>query len=121
MIGGILMITSYLEDRIVFLEIEGVFSADELYSETSKWFDTRKDDYAGYLVDVNKMTKHPALEQRKAEAYAKKVNSNKPRAIVGKDEAIARLINIYMRFTKAEGVKYFSNHEDAKTWLLSQA
>jgi hypothetical protein len=75
----------------------------------------------GYVVDLNKMTKHPALEQRKAEAYAKKLNSKKPRAIVGKDDAIARLINIYMRFTKAEGVKYFTNHLDAKEWVLHQA
>ena len=115
------MVTSRLVDNIVFIDVEGVFSADELYTETAKWFDTRKDEYVGYVVDLNKMTKHPAMEQRKAEAYAKKVNSNKPRAIVGKDEAMARLINIYMRFTKAERVKYFANHEDAKTWILSQA
>ena len=115
------MISSHLVDNIVFIEVEGVFSADELYAETSKWFETRSNEYIGYLVDVNKMTKHPAMEQRKAEAYAKKINSNKPRAIVGKDEAMARLINIYMRFTKAEGVKYFANHNDAKKWILSQA
>ena len=114
------MVTSRIEGPIVYFNIEGVFSADELYAETIKWLESGQ-EYVGYLVDISKMTKHPAMEQRKGEAYAKKLNTNKVRAIVAKDEATARLINIYMRFTKAdqESVKYFSNEEDAKAWLLS--
>ncbi|MBI9052153.1 MAG: hypothetical protein JEZ00_22245 [Anaerolineaceae bacterium] len=115
------MIKSRLEGQVVVLEIEGEFLADELQSETSKWLESCKDEYVGYVVDINKMTKYLAIEQKKAEEYTKKTNSGKPRAVVGKNAATATLINIYMRFTKAEGIKHFSNHEDAKTWLLSQA
>jgi hypothetical protein len=114
------MVSSRIEGPIVYFNIEGVFSADDLYNETIKWLESGE-EYVGYLVDITKMTKHPAIEQRKAEAYAKKLQTNKVRAIVAKDEATARLINIYMRFTKAsqDDVKYFSKEEDAKAWLLS--
>ncbi|MBI9052152.1 MAG: STAS/SEC14 domain-containing protein [Anaerolineaceae bacterium] len=113
------MVTSRLEGNIVYLEMEGVFNAKELIAETAKWID-REDEFIGYLCDMNKITKHPAMEQRKAEAQARKDNP-KPRALVGSSEALSRFINIYMRFTKAQGTKHFTNYEDAKAWLQSQA
>ena len=115
------MITSRLEDRIVFLEIEGEFTAEDLQTETRKWFDTQKDAYIGYLVDISKVTVHPALEQQKAGLYAKQLNSQKPRALVGNSEANARLASIFFRFTQAQNAKYFSDYEEAKGWLHSQA
>lgn len=114
------MVTSQLQDRIVILSVEGELSADEVHAELLNWYETKLDDFDGYIIDLNRMTKHPAIEQRKAAAYEKKLPSNKPHAIVGKDEKIARLINIFERFTKASFVKYYTNHEDAKAWILSQ-
>jgi hypothetical protein len=115
------MINSRMENKIVYLEIVGDFSADELYSESKKWFDAHKDDYVGYLLDISKMDKHPALEQRKSEALSKKLSTQKPRAVIGKGETSARFINIYIRFTKAKNLKYFSDVPEAEAWILSHA
>ena len=114
------MVSSRLDDHIVYIDIEGEFKADELLSETDKWISEHNDEFIGYLVDISKVTKHPAMEQRKAEAGARKVEEHKPRAVVGKDDMSARLISIYVRFTKAERIHYFTNQEEAKAWLLSQ-
>jgi hypothetical protein len=108
-----------MENKIVYLDIEGAYSADELYAESKKWYDNHEDEYVGYLMDISKMTKHPAIEQRRAEAISKKLTTNKPRAVIGKGEAGARFINIYIRFTKAKDMKYFSKIEDAEEWILS--
>jgi hypothetical protein len=111
------MIKSWLDGNMVWIEINGEFLADELIGETNKWLATRKNDYVGYLVDIRKMTRQTASEQKKAEAAAKKNQSGKPRAIIGKDAATAALVNIYTRFTGAVGVHYFTDVESAKTWL----
>ena len=115
------MITSRLEGNIVYIDIDGAFSAEGLYTESKRWLDTHKDDYVGYLVDISKMTEHSPVEQKKAEELTRQLNTGKPRAVVGKDAATSVIINIYMRFTNAQGIKYFSNDADAKKWLLSQA
>ena len=114
------MVTSRLDDRILMLAIEGEFSADEFQAELTSWINTRLDDFDGYIINLNEMTKHPAMEQRKAAAYEKNLNIDKPHVIVGKDEKIARLLKIFERFTKADVVKYFTNDEDAKAWILRQ-
>jgi hypothetical protein len=111
------MIKSWLDANMVWIEIEGEFLADELIGETNRWLTTRKDDYCGYLVDIRKMTRQTAFEQKKAEEAAKKNKSGKPRAIIGKDAATATLVNIYTRFTGAQGLHYFTDVEKAKTWL----
>ena len=113
------MINSRLENKIVYLDVIGDFSADELYSECKKWFDSNGDDYVGYLMDISKMEKHPAMEQRKAEALSKQLSTQRPRAVIGKGEISARFINIYIRFTKAKAMKYFSNIEEAENWVLN--
>ena len=117
-IGGS-MINSRMENEIVYLEIVGDFSANELYSESKKWFDAHKDEYVGYLLDISKMEKHPALEQRKAEALSKQLNTQRPRAVIGKGEVSGRFINIYIRFTKAKDIKYFNDITEAEEWILS--
>jgi hypothetical protein len=118
--GVMRMITSRLEGNIVYIDIDGAFSADGLYTQSKRWLDSHRDEYVGYLVDISKMTEHSAVEQKKAEELTRQLNSGKPRAVVGKDTATSALINIYMRFTNAKGIKYFSNFDDAKTWLLAQ-
>jgi hypothetical protein len=111
------MVKSWLDGNVVWIEIVGEFLADELIGETNQWLATRKNDYVGYLVDIRKMTRQTAIEQKKAEAMAKKNQSHKPRAIIGKDIATATLVNIYTRFTGAQGVHYFTDVESAKAWL----
>ena len=115
------MVTSQLEDRIVILSVEGELSADDVHAELLHWYETRLNDFDGYIINLNQMTKHPALEQRKAAAYEKKLPANKLHVIVGKDEKIARLIKIFERFTKADFVKYFTDQQEAKEWIISQA
>jgi hypothetical protein len=115
------MITSRLEENVVYIDIDGAFSAEDLYTESKRWLDSHKDDYVGYLVDISKMTDHSAVEQKKAEELTRQLDTGKPRAVVGKDTATSALINIYTRFTKAKGIKYFSNFKEAKNWLLDQA
>lgn len=113
------MIKSRLDGEIVWLEIEGEFLADEIIAETSKWFQENPRDYVGYIVDIRKMTKQTAIEQKKAEEAAKKNKSGKVRAVLGKDAAMAALVNIYTRFTGAEGVRYFTNEQEARDWVMS--
>lgn len=111
------MIKSWLDGNMVWIEIEGEFIAEELINETDRWLKTHKNDYIGYLVDIRKMTHQSAVEQKKAEAAAKKNQSGKPRAIIGKDAATAALVNIYTRFTGAQGMHYFTDVGSAKAWL----
>ena len=113
------MIKSWLDGNMVWIEIEGEFIADELVAETGKWLETHRNEYIGYLVDIRKMTHQSAVEQKKAEEAAKKTNSGKPRAVIGKDPATAALVNIYTRFTGAQGMRYFTDVEKAKDWLRS--
>ncbi len=108
---------SWLDGDIVWIEIEGEFLAEPLIAESKKWYETRKDDYIGYIVDVRKMTKQNAIEQKKTEAEAKKSGTGKPRAILGKDVATAALVNIYTRFTGADGLRYFTDLDGAVSWL----
>ena len=114
------MINSQKEGPILYMDIEGEFSAKDIAVEATKWMQEHH-DIIGYIVDISKMTSHPALEQRKAEANYKKQNPNVLRAIVGKDDASSRFLRIYMRFTKAEKMQYFTSREEAKTWIMNQA
>jgi hypothetical protein len=114
------MIKSWKDGEIVWLEVEGEFLADEIAEESKKWFETKKDEYIGYLVDVRKMTKQSAFEQKKAEERARKEGTGKPRAVLGNDIAMATVVNIYTRFTGAEGIKYFTDEQSAAAWLRSK-
>jgi hypothetical protein len=88
------MVTSWKEGEIVCIKMEGEFIADELVAETDKWIKTQKDNYVGYLVDIRELKKQSAIEQKKAEEAAKRYNSGKPRALLGKDAAMKTLVNI---------------------------
>jgi hypothetical protein len=114
------MIKSHKDGEIVWIEISGEFIADELIAETGKWLKSHANEYVGYLVDVRQMTKQTAIEQKKAEEQTKKNKSGKYRAVLGKDAAMAALVNIYMRFTGAKGLHYFTNEAEARAWLMSK-
>ena len=45
---------SWLDGDIVWIEVEGDFLGDDMIAETSKWIETQKDSYVGYLVDIRK-------------------------------------------------------------------
>ena len=111
---------SWLSDNIVWIEIEGEFLADELVKESKQWFETRSDDYIGYIVDIRKMTKQSTIEQKKAEEEAKRQGTGKPRAVLGKDGTTAAIINMYTSFTGATRVRYFTDAKSARAWLHSQ-
>ena len=111
---------SWLSDNIVWIEINGEFLADELVRESKQWFETRKEDYIGYIVDIRKMTRQSTLEQAKAEVEAKRQGTGKPRAVLGKDKATGAIINTYNSFTGAERLRYFTDVKSAKAWLNSQ-
>jgi hypothetical protein len=113
------MVVSWLDHEIVWLRIEGNLRADEIVNETLKWLNTRPNDYVGYIIDVRKMTGRSPLEEQKMEEAAKRTNSGKVRAVLGKDEAFSMIVKIYIRFTKAEGVRYFTDENVARAWVLS--
>jgi hypothetical protein len=110
------MVKSWLDGDIVWVEINGEFIADEIVAETTKWL-VKPEAYIGYMTDIRQMTKQTVYEQKKAEDQAKKNKSGKPRAVLGKDSATAALVNIYIRFTRAEGIRYFTQVDEAKAWL----
>ena len=115
------MIASQLKDKVVYLEVDGEFSGDDLFSEMKKWAVEHNNEFDGYLLDIDKMTSHPAMEQRKAEAFTKRVSAKKPRAVIGKGEVGERFIKTYVRFTKAEGIQFFYDQKEAESWLHAQA
>lgn len=110
------MITSKLEDGVVWLIIEGELVADEVLAEAAKWL-PQKDTFAGFITDIKAMTKQTVAEQKKLEEGRKNNKSGKPNAILGKDSAFAVLAKIYIRFTNAENVRYFTDPDEAKAWL----
>ena len=113
------MIRSWKDGEFVYIKMEGEFIADELVSETQQWIENHKDEYVGYIVDIRDLTKQSALEQKKAEAKAKEIGTKKPRALLGKDPAMGALVNIYKRFTGAQDMRYFTNEDEAKKWVLT--
>ena len=115
------MVASQLKNNVVYIEIDGEFSGDDITAEMKKWIVDHNSDFIGYILDINKMTSHPALEQRKAEAYTRRQDTQKPRAVIGRGEAGERFINTYIRFTKAEGIKFFYDQGEAESWLQAQA
>ena len=54
---------SWLDGNIVWIEMGGEFLANELISESKKWYETRPNDYIGYIVDVRKMTEFKTRPQ----------------------------------------------------------
>ena len=112
------MITSRLEDGIVWFTIDGELKANEMIPETEKWL-SRRNEYCGYISDVRKMTTASALDKKLIEEQRKSNNTGKPNAILLKNGAMAIIAKVYINFTKAENTKYFTNPEKAIEWLKS--
>lgn len=112
------MITSKLEDGIVWYTIDGELKADEMIPETQKWLN-RQDEYIGYISDVRKMTKASSYDKQRMEEERRKNKTGKPNAILLKDDAMAVIAKIYIKFTNAKDTRYFTDPEIAKAWLKS--
>lgn len=112
------MITSKLEDGVVWFIIDGDLRADDMIPETEKWL-TRGDEYAGYITDIRRMGKAPAIEKKRMEEQRQRNNSGKPNAILGRDDAMGILAKIYVNFTGAKDTRYFTDPDLAKQWLKS--
>ena len=110
------MVVSRLEDGIVWYIVDGELKADELIPETKKWLN-RLDEYCGIISDVRKMTTAKSIEKKRIEEQRKLNDTGKPNAILVKNEAMAVVAQIYIKFTKAEATKYFTDPEKAKEWL----
>lgn len=112
------MVTIRLENVYLWVIIEGDLIADEVNKEFEKWI-PRKNEFIGLITDTRKMGASSVGEQKKLAEQRRKNNLNKPNAILGKDSAFAALVDIFIRFTRSENTRYFTNPDDAKKWLQS--
>lgn len=112
------MVTSKLEDGIVWFVVEGDLVAQEVLDDAKKW-QPQINTFSGYVTDVRKMKNASAFEQKKLETGRKANNTGKPNAILIKDNAMAAIVKIYMRFTKAENMSYFTDVDEAVAWVKS--
>jgi len=62
---------------------------------------------------VESVTKQTAIEKKPEEEAKKKEGTGKPRAVLGNDLAMGTIVNIYARFTGAQGIKYFTDVRSA--------
>lgn len=114
------MVKTKLEDMVLWITIEGDLKADEVIVEFNKWI-PRKNEFIGLITDVRQMGASSAVDQKKLADQRRKNNLNKPHAILGKDSAFSVLVDIFVRFTRSENTRYFSDPEKAKEWLRSQS
>lgn len=110
------MIKSRLEDRVVWLTVEGDLRADEFIPETDKWL-SRIGEYDGYITDVRKMSKSTAVDKKRIEERRKQNKTGKASAILVKDDFMGTLAKIYINFTKADDTQIFTDPEKAKAWV----
>jgi hypothetical protein len=111
------MITSELKDGVVWLTVEGDVVAEDVKREAGKWL-SYKDTFSGYITDLREMISIPSTaEQQELEEWRKHNKSGKPHALLGRTSALGVLIQIYIRFTKAEDTRYFMNPEAAVEWV----
>ena len=110
------MVTSKLEDRVVWMIVEGPLLADEFIPETDQWL-SRLDEYDGYITDVRKMTTSTALDKKRIEDRRKQNQTGKVSAILVRDNFMGTLAKIYINFTKASETQIFTDPEKAKAWI----
>lgn len=111
------MVTSKLEDRVVWMIVEGPLLADEFIGETDQWL-SRLDAYDGYITDVRKMTTSTALDKKRIEDRRKQNNTGKASAILVKDNFMGTLAKIYINFTSASDTQIFTDPDKAMAWIL---
>jgi hypothetical protein len=111
------MVTSELEDGIVWLTVEEKLTAEDVKREAGKWL-SQKETFSGFITDLRAMTVKPSLgEQRKLEEWRKQNKSGKPHALLGQTNALGALAQIYIRFTRAKDTRYFMDPEAAVAWI----
>jgi hypothetical protein len=110
------MITSKLENRVVWMTVEGPLLADEFIAETEQWL-SRLKEYDGYITDVRKMTTSTALDKKRIEDRRQQNKTGKASAILVKDDFMGTLAKIYINFTKASDTQIFTDPEKAKAWI----
>jgi hypothetical protein len=112
------MVQVKLEGHYLWVIIEGDLVADEAISKINQWVG-RKNEFVGLITDIRKMKESTAVEQKKLEEQRKRNNLGKPNAILGRESAMAIVVDIYIRFTRAEKTRYFTDEKKAKDWLDS--
>jgi hypothetical protein len=111
------MVTSELRDGIVWLTIEGEMVSQEIIGEVEKWL-SQKNAFIGFITDLRRMTAIPSMyQQRELEEWRKQNRSGKPHALLGRTNALGTLVQIYIRFTRAEDTRYFMKPEAAVAWV----
>jgi hypothetical protein len=110
------MITSKLEDRVVWMIVKGPLLADEFISETDQWL-SRQGEYDGYITDVREMTTATAWDKKRIEDRRKQNNTGKASAILVRDNIMGVLAKIYINFTKASDTQFFTDPHKAKIWI----
>lgn len=113
------MVTSELQDGIVWLTIEEEMVPEDVKREAGKWL-LQKETFSGFITDLRTMTTIPSLaEQKEMEEWRRQNRSGKPHALLGQTNALGALIQIYIRLTKAKETRYFMNPEAAAAWVKS--
>lgn len=113
------MISSKLEDRVVWMIVDGPLYAGEFIRETDKWL-SRLDEYDGYITDVRQMTTSTATDKKRIEERRQENNTGKASAILVRDDFMGALAKIYINFTKASDTRIFQDPEKAKAWIRSK-
>jgi hypothetical protein len=112
------MITSKLEDRVVWMIVDGPLLAYEFIRETDKWL-SRLEEYDGYITDVRQMTTSTATDKKRIEERRQQNKSGKASAILVRDDFMGTLAKIYINFTKASDTQIFQDPEKAIAWIQS--
>lgn len=111
------MVTSELNDGIVWLTVEGELISQDIITEVSKWL-LQKDSFSGFITDIRSMESIPSTEeQKKLEEWRQQNKSGKPHAILGRTNAESVLVQIFIRLTKAADTRYFMKPESAIAWV----
>jgi hypothetical protein len=113
------LITSELKDGIVWLNVVGKLTVQDVMREAGKWL-PQKDTFSGYITDLRKITGSPSTsERKKLEQWRKQNKSGKPHAMLGRDNFMGVIIQAYIRITNAKDTHYFTDAEKAIAWVKS--
>jgi hypothetical protein len=111
------MVTSELKDGIIWLTVEGEMTAQDIIAEADKWR-SRGEEFSGFITDLRQMASLPSQdEQRILGEWRKENDPGKRHAMLGRTNALGVLIQIYVRLTKAEDMRYFMDPEAAIAWV----
>ena len=113
------MVTADIKGNILRIKIVGELSYDEVSRVTDPLL-TETKSITGMFTDIREITTYPVKEQRKLEQRRKDDNLQVPHALLGKDNALAPIVRLFIRFTTAENTRYFTSKEEALHWLKTR-